>query len=83
MKKKIISTCELAWKQTNKQNVHHKKVISLKKKMEGKKMCQRYLSKNLGPVHTYSDIFEKKEKKDASWSKIAKRAKGTKPPLIE
>ena len=40
--------------------------------MEGKKMCQRYLSNNLGPVHMYPDIFEKKEKKDALWSKMAK-----------
>ena len=42
--------------------------------MEGKKVCQRYLSKNLGPVHTYPDIFEKKkkEKKDELWSKMAK-----------
>ena len=70
---KFILTCELAWKQTYKQNVHHKEVITLKKKMEGKKVCQRYLSKNLGPVHTYPDIFEKKkEKKDELWSKMAK-----------
>lgn len=33
--------------------------------MEGKKMCQRYLSENLRLVHTYLNIFEKKEKKDA------------------
>ena len=38
---------------------------NLKKKMEGKKMCQRYLSENLRLVHTYLNIFEKKEKKDA------------------
>ena len=42
-------------------------------------MCQRYLSKNLGPVHTYLDIFEKKKRKKTKWL----RAKGTKPPLIE
>ena len=41
--------------------------------MEGKNVCQRYLSKNLGPVHTYPDIFEKKKgEKDELWSKMAK-----------
>ena len=50
--------------------------------MEGKKVCQRYLSKNLGPVHTYPDIFEKRRKKTHCGVKWL-RAKGTKPPLIE
>ena len=45
-------------------------------------MCQRYLSKNLGPVRTYPDIFEKKRKKTNCGVKWL-RAKGTKPPLIE
>ena len=48
--------------------------------MEGKKMCQRYLSKNLGPVHTYPDIFEKKEKANCGVKWL--RAKGTKPSLL-
>ena len=33
---------------------------NFKKENGREKMCQRYLSKNLGPVHTYPDIFEKK-----------------------
>ena len=48
--------------------------------MEGKKMCQRYLSKNLGPVHTYPDIFEKKEKANCGVKWL--RAKGTKQSLL-
>ena len=51
--------------------------------MEGKKVCQRYLSKNLGPVHTYPDIFEKKKRKKTNCGVKWLRAKGTKPPLIE
>ena len=52
--------------------------------MEGKKVCQRYLSKNLGPVHTYPDIFEKKNKRKKTNCGVKwLRAKGTKPPLIE
>ena len=52
--------------------------------MEGKKVCQRYLSKNLGPVHTYPDIFEKKKKRKKTNCGVKwLRAKGTKPPLIE
>ena len=49
--------------------------------MEGKKVCQRYLSKNLGPIYTYPDIFEKKEKTNCGVKWL--RAKGTKPSLIE
>ena len=48
--------------------------------MEGKKMCQRYLSKNLGPVHTYPDFFEKKEKGNCGVKWL--RAKGTEPSLL-
>ena len=48
--------------------------------MEGKKVCQRYLSKNLGPIYTYPDIFEKKEKTNCGVKWL--RAKGTKPPLL-
>ena len=45
-------------------------------------MCQRFLRKNLGPVHTNPDIFEKRRKKTHCGVKWL-RAKGTKPPLIE
>ena len=53
---------------------------NLKKKMEGKKMCQRYLSENLRLFHTYLDIFEKKGEKRRT---VKWMAKGTTPPLIE
>ena len=46
-------------------------------------MCQRYLRKNLGPVRTYPDIFEKKKRKKTNCGVKWLRAKGTKPPLIE